>query len=499
MSTTRERGNICGLLSEYQHRYPIGRPTVSEQTEPAMAQRTPEFQGVNRRSLFHLGALAAASSGALALLSPAQTAAAAGSSPAVLVPPVDVASYLVRPATAARFTNPQRTMLATFQSGHGFSQAVTSGFNYNDTTDYVLGSQSAYIVTNGAGGQAILTKSAAVTGLNMTGKVFAILVKVTNSAHLSRLTLTAGSSGFASNFQIQVQASITSANSEITPEGRWSWVTLPWNPSYSAGAPDRTNITDLRITAVDDNTRNRVKVQVQAIAAQAERPAAFPNGVVSIGLDDCWGSQHTYATPYLDRYGYAPTVHAIVDLVGQPDRLTLDHLHRIEEYSGGEVAGHAWTADSHNAGFETLSPQTLDEELRFTKQWLVDNNFQGRDLFAYPLGHFNTSVMDATSKYFSYARTVNSRHLETLPPGGAMTCRARSINSSTTLADIKTLVDRAQNNGSWLNLLFHDITPGAPTDSVQVTTAVFQGAVDYLNARGIPVRTATQVLRATAT
>ncbi|WP_427016773.1 hypothetical protein ACQCSX_18995 [Pseudarthrobacter sp. P1] len=284
---------------------------------------------------------------------------------------MDVESYLVRPATAPRFTNPQRAMLATFQPGHGFTQSSASNFNYDDTTDYVLGSQSAYIVTNGAGATATLSKSGAVSGLNMTGKVFAILVKVTNSAHLSRLTMVAGSSGFAKNLQIQVQASITGANSEITPEGRWSWVTLPWYPSYSAGAPNRANITDLRIVAVDDNTGQLVKVQVQAIVAQAERPAAFPNGVVSIGLDDCWGSQHTYATAYMDKFGYAPTVHAIVDLVGQPDRLTLDHLHRIEEYSGGEVAGHAWTADSHNAGFDALSPETLDEELRLTKQWLA--------------------------------------------------------------------------------------------------------------------------------
>jgi hypothetical protein len=390
-------------------------------------------------------------------------------------------------------------MITTFQQGHGFSQAVTSTFNYNDAADYVLGSQSAYIVTNGAGGAAILTKPAAASGLDMTGRVFALLVKVTNSKHLSRLTLVAGSSGFINNFQIQVQASVSGANSEVTPEGRWSWVTLPWSPSYSAGAPSRSNITDLRIVAVDDNTGNPVKVQIQAIAIQQERPAAFANGVVSIGFDDCWGSQLTYGTSYLDTFGYAATVHAIVDLVGQPNRLTLDHLHRIEEYSGGEVAGHAWTANSHNAGLDTLPAEVLDEELRFMKQWLVDNNFQGRDLFAYPLGRFNASVMDATAKYFSYARTVNSRHLETLPPGGALACRARSINSTTNLEEIKMLIDRAIVNGSWLNLLFHDITPGTPNDAVQVTTAVFRGTIDYINAKGVPVRTASQVLRASAT
>lgn len=116
---------------------------------------------------------------------------------------------LVRPGATFRTSNPVRTSLGTFQAGHGYTQAGASSFSYNDTTDYVMDSPSAYIVAGGAGVQAILTKSAAVTSLNMTGKVFAILVKVTNSAHLSRLTLIAGDSGFANNFQLQVQSSLT--------------------------------------------------------------------------------------------------------------------------------------------------------------------------------------------------------------------------------------------------------------------------------------------------
>ena len=405
----------------------------------------------------------------------------------------------VRPGTFARASNPPRTMLATFQPGHGFTQSTTSSFNYNDTTDYVLGGQSAHIVTNGAGGQAILTKSAAVT-LNMTGKVFAILVKVTNSTHLSRITLLAGSSGFANNFQIQAQASLTNPHQEITPEARWSWVTLPWNPSTSAGTPDRAAITDLRIAAVDDNTGNLVKVQIQAIATQAERPAAFPNGVASIGFDDNFISQSSVAKRIMDQKGFSATCYSIVDLVGQAGRQTLDDLRRAEEYSGWEVAGHAWTVASHNAGFNTLSPEVLEDELALTKGWLLDNNFKGRDLFAYPLGNFNASVVDATARYYSFGRTVNNRQQETLPPGAAYTCRAQSSTNTVPASTVTAAIDKAIAQGTWINLLYHDIvaSPGAAGASVQVTEATFQTAMDYLQTSGIPVRTTSQILRASS-
>ena len=406
---------------------------------------------------------------------------------------------LVRPSAAFRTSNPQRTMLATFQPGHGYSQAVTSSFNYNDTTDYVLGKQSAYIVTNGAGGQAILTKSAAVTSLNMTGKVFAILLKVTNVANLNRITLLAGSAGFANNFQIQLQASNTLPNQEITPEGRWVWVTLPWNPSTTGGSPVRTDITDLRIAVVDNNTGQQVKVQVQAIATQPER-VAYPNGVVSIGFDDNWISQSTVAIPYMETKGFQPTVYSIVDLVGTVGRQTLSELKRIEEYTGGEVAAHSWSSATHTAGFTAVSTDTLDTELRLMKEWLIDNGFQGRDLLAYPLGNFNGTVMDIAAKYYKFARTVNIRQQETQPPGNPYTCRAQSSTNTVTLAQITAQVDAAYANGTWLNLLYHDIvpTPGAAGASVQVTQANFEGAMDYIAAKGIPVRTVSQVLKATA-
>jgi len=405
-------------------------------------------------------------------------------------------SSLVRPSAAFRTSNPNRIMLTTFQTGHGFSQAVTSSYNYNDTTDYVLGSQSAYIVTNGAGGQAILTKSNAVT-LDMTGKVFAVLLKVTNLANLNRITMLAGSGGFANNYQIQLQASNTLTDQEITPEGRWIWVTLPWNPSAVSGTPARNAITDLRIAVVDNNTGQQVKVQVQAIATQAER-VAYPNGVVSIGFDDNWVSQSTLAIPYLDKYGYQPTVYSIVDMIGTAGRQTLTQLKRIEEYSGGEVAAHSWTNATHTAGFTGVSAATLDNELQLMKQWLIDNGFQGRELLAYPMGNFNASVMDIAAKYYKFARTVNIRQQETQPPGNPYTCRAQSSTNTVTLAQITAQIDAAYANGTWLNLLYHDITTGTASGSVQVTQANFQGAIDYIAQKGIPVRTVSQVLKATA-
>lgn len=455
--------------------------------------------GLGRRSLIRLGAVAVAVTGAAGAMSSPASAAEAGLLAAAVTPSPEAATYSVRPTPSLRFSNPQRTTLTTFQPGHGFGQASTSSYNMNDTADYVMGTQSAYIVTNGAGGQAIISRAAALSpAMNMTGKIFAVLIKVTNTAHLTRITLVAGDTTFANNFQMQVLASAYLSNQEVAPEGRWAWVTLPWVYSLKAGSPARENITDLRIAAVDDSTGNPVKIQVQAIAAQAERPAAFPNGVVSIGFDDNWISQKTYGTSYMDKYGYPATVYSIVDLIGTPGRHTLEDLKRLEEYSGGEVAAHSWSAATHAAGFPGIPTDQLDNELTLMKGWLIDNNFQGRDLLAYPLGQFNASVIETVSRYYSFARTVNNRQQETLPPGGAYTCRAQSGTNTVTMARIIAQIDAAYDNGSWLNLLYHDITPGAASASVQITQANFQASVDYISAKGIPVRTVSQVLKAAA-
>lgn len=290
-----------------------------------------------------------------------------------------------------------------------------------------------------------------------------------------------------------IQASPTLPYQEIFPENRWSWVTMPWIPD-SEGKPARENITDLCIAVEDDGTGNRVKIHIQAIAVQKERPDAFPSGVISIGFDDCWGSQGRFGTPVLDKYGFQPTIYTIVDEVGRPGRLSLSDLHQIED-GGGEVAAHAWTTASHNMGFTRLSAEMLDAELRMTRNWLLENSFRGSDLFAYPLGYFNADVIKATSKYFKFARTLNNRQEETLPPGEMYTCRAQSSTNTVTLAHLRDRIDSCKANGTWLNLVFHDITPGIPSASVQIALSTFQQTIDYIARMDVPVRTTSEVLR----
>ncbi|HKU25971.1 MAG TPA: polysaccharide deacetylase family protein [Candidatus Sulfotelmatobacter sp.] len=388
---------------------------------------------------------------------------------------------------------PARTVLAQFQHGHGFQDEGGAAQVMDDTADHVIGGQSVYIETQGRGIQAIVSKpSALATGFDMRGKVFAVLIKVTNAIHLTKLSFIAGSAGFKNYFQFMIQASPTIPSQEIFPEGNWSWVTIPW-VAGSSGNPDRADITDLRLTATDDNSGKRVKVQIQAIAAQAERPKAFPNGVVSISFDDCWGSQGTLGLPYLDKNGFRPTIYTIVDQVGRPGRLSLSQLQAIED-KGGEVAAHAWTAANHNAGFTNLSADELDEELSKTKSWLLDKKFRGADLFAYPLGEFDSAVLNAASNYYKFARTLNNRQEETLPPGAPYTGRAQSSTNTVTLSHLKDRIDSCQVNGTWLNLVFHDITSGIPSASVQIADTTFYAAIDYLSHKGIPVQTTSEIL-----
>lgn len=422
------------------------------------------------------------------------------------------------PGRKAPFRNPTR-IISQFQTGHGWttSGGVDSGSsNLNDTTDFVKGTQSAKVVFSGNGNLDV----SGLSSIDLTGKAVRFVVKVDDVANLSQLNLRIGTS--ASNvFQWQTLA--TTATSKLYRSGEWTTITVGWADVHSAAGTysldaDRvpsamSGFTFIRFQVIAG--ASPVTVHFQSIEVIDNVSATFPNGVVSIVFDDSWDSQWTLARPRMDLYGYRGTNYQIVERVDEAGRLTLAQLRDLQDQSGWEIAGHAYTTTVHDNRLTAYTKAQVDDELRNLRAWMVTNGFHG-DSFAYPGGQFESTtdgfpIEQLVSRYFSTGRTVLSGYgastnvlTEQYPPPRPY--RMLSLSGISDASGGQGLpanlvaaggeLDTCKRLGSWLILTFHVITTGSTGgDDGVITQADFNTVMDAINSYGIPVLPVADVMR----
>jgi peptidoglycan/xylan/chitin deacetylase (PgdA/CDA1 family) len=381
---------------------------------------------------------------------------------------------------------PNSKIITTFQSGHGYANNAGGSANLNDTSQYVLGTQSVSATTSGTG-TAKTIKRTGFTAINATGLVPRVWLKVDDDTNLSQLQLYLGDTALANCYVWPMQA--TSSPRWLTA-GDWHMLTLSWGEAQITGTPTRSAITDAQFR-VQDNAAGAVTVHMSGIALVPES-TTWPNGVCSLTFDDTYASHYTQARAKMDQYGYGGTAYVIQDVIGTNNCMTLAQMKDLEQYSSWEIAGHATTGAIHNNRFTALTDAQLDTEFAAIRSFLSTNGFRG-DHIAYPGGQFNNSVLTYANKYFTGARLVFQKP-ETLPP--ARRSKIRSVTQASnviTTATIQAQVDQAYTNKEWIIMTFHDIvtTVSASTD---FSIANFGTIIDYLATKGIPVRTVGEVL-----
>jgi peptidoglycan/xylan/chitin deacetylase (PgdA/CDA1 family) len=401
-------------------------------------------------------------------------------------------SNAVRPVA----TTPSRvplTMIWGGQSSHPYGGSGGT-ITLHDTTDFAIGSESMKMVTNGSGGQTVLNQFGGPS-VNWTNKVPVLWLKVENQAHVLDFKFWLGSSGFSNYYQWDLREN--PAAYPILQDGQWVRLALPWGNAVVGGSPSRAALTDIQVHMYDDSA-GQVTVHWGGFAQAPEPVSTWSNGVVSLAFDDGYASMFTAGRPYLDKYGFPATYYAITEVLwnhgAYPGYVTLAQAKQLEQQSGWEVASHAYTAAVHNANYTTLSSAAQLDDMRKAKNYLLSEGFSAADHFAYPSGAWNTTVVGNVRETFASARTVNSSLEETFPPADLMKLHSLAANTSTSLASLQAAVDRAYSNHEWLILTFHDIQASA-SGNLEISTANFQALVDYINTKGIPVRTVSDVLR----
>lgn len=378
------------------------------------------------------------------------------------------------------------------QTGHGWVQSGShaAGSNLNDTSDFVLGSQSVKIVT-------ATTSSASVekTGLNIDGSDahLRVWLKVPDMAATSIVSVYAFSNGLlGGNYYLWNIISSATAYSDASfiRQGEWVGFSLPWSAATPTGTPTRDKIDALRfrITPV---TAGAV-LQFNGFDV-VKNQAAYGKGVVSLTFDDSNVSQYDTARPIMDKYGFPGTAYMLPGNVdGGANSMTTAQVQALHRDYGWEVGSHlAWGLDEH-ANFPVAN---LDADILRVRQWLKKSGFRGADSGAYPYGRITTPIVQTSSKYVYAARAsagASNLKAETLPPSDPMRIRPLSITSTTTVASVTAAVDKAIAQREWLVLIFHGIRDTA--DTYYYPVANFQAIIDYIATSGVAVRTVTDAL-----
>lgn len=377
---------------------------------------------------------------------------------------------------------PAETVITNLQSGHGFVAGGTGGSQTDDTTDFIKGSQSLELVTNGAGA-AKFTTNTSFSPIDLTGKYLKVWIKVDNTDNVAEYWFYAASDAALSNrYTWKIEDDISQMTRDAT-SAVWVPITLSFSEATITGSPDRSAITAIRWRVTDKNST--------AITANWGGMSSLPEpskGIVSITFDDAWLSQYDEARKKMDEYGFAGTAYVTLDNIGTANYMTLQNLKDLQDKAGWDISAH------HQTDFTTLTATQVEEAILDIKNYLLKNGFsKGANDFAYPNGAYDeTTVLPLIKKYFRSARTI-ADYRETYPPADYHKLRVLLVVNTTTTSSIATAIDNARVNKEWLILVFHKIVT-TPTVSTEYSIANFGTVIDDINSDGILVRTVSDVL-----
>ncbi len=378
--------------------------------------------------------------------------------------------------------------ITKFDVDHGFV-ADTGAAELNDTADFALGSQAAWIETSGTGASITLSRSG-MGPIDMTGQQIKVWVKVDRIDAADQIELRLGSGGSYFAFHLQ-----SGQGQQWMTDGDWVAYTVSWSPeNYTVvGSPNRAAITDIAFRVADDRTA-RVRFHVNGLALVPEPVDRFPEGALSFTFDDGWDTMMLGAAD-LARHEFPGTAYVIIDYVGANDHVTLTNLEELHA-AGWDIAAHAFTGQHHDARFPWLSGTVVEDDMVDTRAWLIEHKFRGYDHCAFPGGDFDLSgrdILPIASKYFASCRTIYQKQREASPPADPLKLRVLYVTNAVALPTVELAVDRAIANREWIILVFHQLVD-APASTTQWRASDFTALVDYVAQSGIAVVPVSGVL-----
>lgn len=238
------------------------------------------------------------------------------------------------------------------------------------------------------------------------------------------------------------------------------------------------------------------------LVGPAAMPAqAAPRTVVTLTFDD-GNADVMAAVPILAQRNLKATFYIISGQVGAPGYVTRANLNTLKS-KGHEIGGHTVT----HPDLTTVPTDEAKRQVCNDRATLSGWGFTVKS-FSYPYAAYDSAVENIVAGCgYNSARTLGdiaSAHgcsdcdlSGSIPPADPYNIPAvDQIDTSWTLAQMQSVVTKAEKVGGWVPFTFHHVCSGSGCDSLNITPATLTSFVNWLAKRptSTTVKTVDQVI-----
>lgn len=437
------------------------------------------------------------------LASPTFTGAPQLPAETVILPGVGVATGVTSHGFSTPFlprvSRPQgpRTVVTTFQSGHGWTRQAGTSSSADDTSVYANEKQS-FRITSAGDGTTNRYRPSTFGPIDMSKSALLLKIAVDNPARLTSAGVQIGitSDNFSANYSVGYVAAnpvspwVKSGNFFTLLVSRADFLgTTTGSGGLVTGTVNFASINNLQVAVVD--TGAVVNVWLQEFSLVPDPPA----GRIVICFDDGYLGQAQDCAPYMDKYGIAASAFIIRDLLtaadgGSTQYMSLPQAKRLHDYHGWDICPHSDTVAHHNStnGLVDLSAADFETECIRMKNYLLQNGMsRGADIFAWPLGAYDPAHLTIAERYFTAIRTFATGSFgvwcDGYPLGDLMQMRGMAVtggSSPDSAATVNTAIDSAMAANKTVIITFHDVKTTADGQSTTYPLTNFQTIIDHI-------------------
>ncbi len=218
-----------------------------------------------------------------------------------------------------------------------------------------------------------------------------------------------------------------------------------------------------------------------------------PKAKVSFTFDDGGASNFTKVAPILSEYGMTGTSYVTTSCVGKitvPNNCPADgdipymtwaQIKSLQNTYGWEIGSHSV---SHPLMTE-INNTKLEREVANSKNALQAQGINVTS-FATPYGDYNQKVLASIAKYYTNHRPFHDTGYNQWPYENYL-LRVQQVQAGVSVDTVKSYIDQAVANDTWLILVFHDIqdNPSTNPEDYQFSTADLTTIASYIKSQNV--------------
>ncbi len=214
----------------------------------------------------------------------------------------------------------------------------------------------------------------------------------------------------------------------------------------------------------------------------------FKSPLLTITFDDIWNENTLTALPVMQEYGFKSTQYYPINTIkAYEDSDPFEIIMRTID-AGHEIGSHSVT----HPFLTRLNAEELEHELLYSKQFLEDNLGVKVSHFAAPYGDYDEYVNSRIMRHYESHRVVKSGY-NSLDNFDISQLIVQNILDHTTAEEVSSWVQKAQNDNTWLILLYHRV--GDNPGDYDTTEDLFAAQMEVIADSGITVKTISEALQ----